>query len=70
MGDFNTDINPQERNSDEDLVGPYGRNRPTTMAGTRLLNLCTHFGLILTNTLHKIRTRDIFTYQELNTRKW
>ena len=24
MGDFNTDINPQERNSDEDVVGPYG----------------------------------------------
>ena len=24
MGGFNTDINPQERNSDEDVVGPYG----------------------------------------------
>ena len=47
-----------------------GRNQPTTIVGTRLLNLCTHFGLILTNTLHKIQTRDIFTYQEPNTREW
>ena len=71
MGDFNADINPQERNSDVDVVGPYGCwKKPTNDNGMRLLDLCTHFGLILTNTLHRIRTRDIFTYQEPNTRKW
>ena len=68
--DFNADINPWERDSDDDVVGPYGYwKKPTNdNAWDEVTYLCTHFRLILTNTLHKIWTHDIFTYQQPNTR--
>ena len=51
--------------SNEAIVGPYGCwKRPTNDNGLRLLDLCGHFGLVLTNTLNNIKTRDIFTYKD------
>ena len=37
---------------------------PINENGLRLLNLCGHFGLVLTNTLNNIKTKDIFTYKD------
>ena len=65
LGDFNANINPKDRCSDDLVVGPYGCwKRPTNDNGLRLLDLCSHFGLVLTNTLNKMKTKDIFTYHD------
>ena len=63
LGDFNANINPQDCCSNELVVGPYGCwKRPTNDNGLRLLDLCSQFGLVLTNTLNKMKTRDIFNH--------
>ena len=50
------------------MVGPYGCwKRITNDNGLRLLDLCSQFGLVLTNTLNKMKTRDIFTYHDKGT---
>lgn len=65
MGDFNANINPREEGCDRQVVGPYGcSRRPTSDNGMRLLELCSCFALVLTNTLHKVRTKDIMTYKD------
>ena len=64
LGDFNANINPREEGCDRQVVGPYGcSRRPTDDNGQRLLEFCSCFALILTNTLHKVRTKDIMTYK-------
>ena len=65
LGDFNANINPMDGASDGAIVGPYGCwKRPTNGNGLRLLDLCGHFGIVLTNTLSNIKTKDIFTYKD------
>ena len=65
LGDFNANINPHEECSSSQVVGPYGcSRRPTSDNGLRLLELCSCFSLVLTNTLHKVKTRDIMTYKD------
>ena len=65
LGDFNANINPMNGASDEAIVGPYSYwKRPTNEDGLWFLDLCGHFGLVLTNTLNNIKTKDIFTYKD------
>ena len=60
-----TYLNPQDRCCGEHMVGPYGCwKRPTNDNGLHLLGLCSHFGLVLTNTLSKMKNKDIFTYHD------
>ena len=54
LGDFNANINPREDGCDRQVVGLYGcSRRPTSDNSLRLLDLCSCFALVLTNTLHK-----------------
>ena len=56
LGDFSANINPQDSCSDELVVGPYGCwKRPTNDNELRLLNLCSQFSLVLTNTLNEMK---------------
>ena len=65
LGDFSANINPQDSCSDELVVGPYGCwKRLTNDNELRLLDLCSQFSLVLTNTLNAMKTRDIFTYHD------
>ena len=65
LGDSNANINPMNGASDGAIVGPYSCwKRPTSENGLRLLDLCDHFGLVLTNTLNNIKTKGIFTYKD------
>ena len=65
LGDFNANINPREECSSSQVVGPNGCSwRPTSDNGLCLLELCSCYSLVLTNTLHKVRTRDIMTYKD------
>ena len=64
LGDFNANINPREEGCNRQVVGPYGcSRRPTDDNGQHLFELCSCFALVLTNTLHKVRTKDIMTYK-------
>ena len=57
LGDFNANINLREEGCYRQVVGPYGcSRRPTNDNGLHLLELCSCFALVLTNTLHKVRT--------------
>ena len=51
---------PLDGASDEAFVGPYGsRRRSTNDNGLWLLDLCSGFDLVLTNTPNNIKTKDI-----------
>ena len=72
LGDFNANINPREECSNSQIISPYGCSQGRTSdIGLHLLELCACFSLVLTNSLHKVKMRDIMTYKDkCNNGEW